>query len=47
MRSTYIPREIEFEMKAERLKNGVPIPEAVVTDFIALGTELGVPFPKE
>jgi len=42
----YIPGEIEFETKAERLKNGIPIPEAVVKDFAALGKELGVPFPK-
>jgi len=41
----YIPGEIEFETKAERLKNGIPIPEAVVKDFVALGNELGVPLP--
>jgi len=46
IRRIYIPGEIEFEMKAERLKNGVPIPEAVVKDFVALGEELGVPLPK-
>jgi LDH2 family malate/lactate/ureidoglycolate dehydrogenase len=42
----YIPGEIEFETKAERLANGIPIPDAVVKDFIALGRELGVPFPQ-
>jgi LDH2 family malate/lactate/ureidoglycolate dehydrogenase len=42
----YIPGEIEFEMKAERLVNGIPIPEAVVRDFIALGRELAIPFPE-
>ena len=42
----YLPGEIEFEMKAERLKNGIPMPDAVVKDFVALGQELGVPFPK-
>jgi len=42
----YIPGEIELETKAERLANGVPIPDAVVKDFVALGQELGVPFPK-
>ena len=42
----YIPGEIELETKADRLKNGIPIPEAVGQDFIALGQELGVPFPK-
>jgi len=42
----YIPGEIEFEMKAERLAKGIPIPEAVVGDFVALGRELGLPFPR-
>jgi LDH2 family malate/lactate/ureidoglycolate dehydrogenase len=42
----YIPGEIEFEMKAKRLANGIPIPEPVVRDFIALGRELGIPFPE-
>jgi LDH2 family malate/lactate/ureidoglycolate dehydrogenase len=41
----YIPGEIEFEMKAERLAKGIPIPDPVVKDFVALGNELGVPFP--
>jgi LDH2 family malate/lactate/ureidoglycolate dehydrogenase len=41
----YIPGEIEFETKAERLKNGIPIPEQVVKDFVALGADLSVPFP--
>lgn len=41
----YIPGEIEFETKTERLAQGIPIPEPVVQDFIALGKELGVPFP--
>jgi LDH2 family malate/lactate/ureidoglycolate dehydrogenase len=42
----YIPGEIEFEMKAERLTSGIPIPEPVVKDFIALGRELALPFPE-
>ncbi len=41
----YVPGEIEFETKAERLKNGIPIPDAVVKDFVALGEELSLPFP--
>jgi LDH2 family malate/lactate/ureidoglycolate dehydrogenase len=41
----YIPGEIELETKAERLKNGIPIPEPVVKELVALGRELGVPFP--
>jgi LDH2 family malate/lactate/ureidoglycolate dehydrogenase len=45
VRRIYIPGEIEFEMKAERLANGIPIPEPVVKDFVALGEELGAPFP--
>jgi LDH2 family malate/lactate/ureidoglycolate dehydrogenase len=42
----YIPGEPEFEMKAERLKNGIPMPDPIVKDFVALGEELGTPFPK-
>jgi LDH2 family malate/lactate/ureidoglycolate dehydrogenase len=42
----YIPGEIEFEIKNERLAQGIPIPDPVVEDFIALGKELGIPFPK-
>jgi len=41
----YIPGEIEAETRAKRLAEGVPIPEQVVKDFVALGQELGVPFP--
>ncbi len=43
----YVPGEIEFETKAERLAKGIPIPDPVVKDFIALGRELGVPFPRD
>lgn len=42
----YIPGEIEFETKERRLKEGIPVPEPVVRDFIALGKEMGVPFPE-
>ncbi len=41
----YIPGEIEFETKAERLAHGIPVPEPVVQDFVTVGEELGVPFP--
>lgn len=41
----YIPGEIEFETKDERIARGIPIPEAVVSDFIALGRDLSTPFP--
>jgi len=46
VRRIYIPGEIEFEKRAERLARGIPIPEPVVRDFIALGRELNVPFPQ-
>jgi len=42
----YIPGEIEFDMKAERLAKGIPIPESVIADFVALGRELATPFPE-
>jgi LDH2 family malate/lactate/ureidoglycolate dehydrogenase len=42
----YVPGEIEFETKAERLAKGIPIPEAVIKDFVALGQEMGLPFPQ-
>ncbi len=42
----YIPGEIEFEMKAQRLAHGIPIPEEVVKDFIGLGRKLAIPFPQ-
>jgi len=42
----FIPGEIEFDMKAKRLAQGIPIPDPVVKDFIALGNSLGVPFPQ-
>jgi ureidoglycolate dehydrogenase (NAD+) len=42
----YIPGEIEFEMKAQRLVSGIPIPAEVVKDFIILGRNLDLPFPQ-
>lgn len=42
----YVPGEIEFEMKAERLVHGIPIPDPVIKDFTALGRELDLPFPR-
>jgi LDH2 family malate/lactate/ureidoglycolate dehydrogenase len=42
----YVPGEIEAETKSERLAHGIPIPEQVIRDFIALGQELGLPFPQ-
>ena len=43
----YVAGEIEFETKAKRLAHGIPIPDPVVKDFIALGSGLGVPFPRD
>jgi len=42
----YTPGEIEHYVSIERLETGIPLPEATVKDFIALGEELGVPFPN-
>ena len=42
----YIPGEIEHNVKADRLVNGIPLPDAIQADFERLGTELNVPFPK-
>ncbi|MFB3818103.1 MAG: Ldh family oxidoreductase [Candidatus Methylomirabilales bacterium] len=47
VRRIYIPGEPEFETRAERLKTGIPIPEPVVKDFVALGAELKLPFPQD
>jgi hypothetical protein len=41
-----VPDEIEFETKAERIAKGIPIPGAVINDFVALGQKLGLPFPR-
>jgi LDH2 family malate/lactate/ureidoglycolate dehydrogenase len=42
----YVPGEIEFETKVERLAKGIPIPEQVLADFVMLGKEVGVLFPQ-
>ncbi|MHB1005813.1 MAG: Ldh family oxidoreductase [Chloroflexota bacterium] len=42
----YIPGEIEFETKEDRLAHGIPVPEPVVKELVALGAELGVQFPE-
>jgi LDH2 family malate/lactate/ureidoglycolate dehydrogenase len=42
----YIPGEIEIGIKEERLASGIPLPEPVLKDFVALGAEMGVPFPE-
>ncbi|HEY8477443.1 MAG TPA: Ldh family oxidoreductase [Chloroflexota bacterium] len=40
----YVPGEIEAEKAARRLREGVPIPEPIRQEFIAVARELGVPF---
>ena len=42
----YIPGDIERETRAERLAQGIPIPEQIVKDLEGLGAELGVPLPR-
>jgi len=42
----YVPGEIEFETKRQRAVHGIPIPEAVLADFVRLGSDLGIPFPQ-
>lgn len=41
----YIPGEMETEETTRRQAEGIPLPLAVVDDFVALGKDLGVPFP--
>jgi LDH2 family malate/lactate/ureidoglycolate dehydrogenase len=43
----YIPGEIEQIEVGRRLAEGIPIPQAVVEEFVALGKDLGVPFPLD
>jgi LDH2 family malate/lactate/ureidoglycolate dehydrogenase len=43
----YIPGEIEQLEVGRRLAEGIPIPSAVVEEFVKLGDDLGVPFPLE
>lgn len=41
----YAPGEIEFETRQRRLKEGIPLPAEVISDFRSLATELGIAFP--
>jgi LDH2 family malate/lactate/ureidoglycolate dehydrogenase len=41
----YTPGEIEAECAERRRREGIPIPDEVVREFVELGEELGVPFP--
>lgn len=42
----YVPGEIEMETTRRRLREGIPLPDAVVQELQALGRELHVPFPS-
>jgi LDH2 family malate/lactate/ureidoglycolate dehydrogenase len=41
----YTPGEIEHNTTRERLQSGIPLPEEIHREYVALGKELGVPFP--
>ena len=42
----YVPGEIEMGIRADRLANGIPLPEAVLTDFCRPGHGNGSRFPR-
>jgi LDH2 family malate/lactate/ureidoglycolate dehydrogenase len=42
----YIPGEQSAEESTRRRRNGIPLPEAVITELVQLGDKLGVPFPS-
>jgi len=41
----YLPGEIEFEMRDQNMKEGIPLPELTVKELKTLGTRLGAPWP--
>lgn len=41
----YVPGEIEVDSTIRRRREGIPLPEVVVKEFVEMGDELGVPFP--
>ena len=41
----YTPGEIEHDTTKERLQSGIPLPKEIHKEYVALGEELGVPFP--
>lgn len=43
----YIPGEISFETKRNRLANGIPLPNEIIVEFEGLGRSLGIPFPSQ
>jgi LDH2 family malate/lactate/ureidoglycolate dehydrogenase len=42
----YTPGEIEHDTAAERLQTGIPLPEEIHQEYLALSENLGVPFPE-
>ena len=42
----YTPGEIEHDTTAKRLKTGIPLPEEIHKEYLALSESLGVPFPE-
>ncbi|MBI2194357.1 MAG: Ldh family oxidoreductase [Planctomycetes bacterium] len=42
----FVPGEIEMETAARRVREGIPLPAAVVQEFQKLSQELQVPFPR-
>ncbi len=43
----YTPGEIEYYTARERMKTGIPLPGEIHKEYVALGQELGVPFPQK
>lgn len=41
----YVPGEQSAEEAARRRRDGIPLPEAVISELVQLGDKLGVPFP--
>jgi LDH2 family malate/lactate/ureidoglycolate dehydrogenase len=41
----YVPGEIELDSMALRRREGIPLPDVVVKEFVDMGDELGVYFP--
>ena len=42
----YTPGEIEHETTLARKRDGIPLPEEIYKEYVALGESLGKPFPK-
>ncbi len=42
----YTPGEIEHNTTVARLQSGIPLPDEIYKEYVALGESFGVPFPK-